>query len=75
MVLATVFALIVLLAFFVDQLARAFKEDVEDALSEAKTLRDCRQKVRVLFDFIPAPSMNLIYQIIVRKIPIRPKLG
>ena len=72
--LATIFALVMLLAFFVDQLTRALDEDFKEALIEAKTLRDCRQKVRVLFDFIPAASMNLIYQIIARKILIAPKL-
>ncbi len=72
--LATIFALVMLLAFFVDQLTRALDEDFKEALIEAKTLRDCRQKVRVLFDFIPVVSMNLIYQIIARKILIPPKL-
>ena len=40
-----------------------------------ETNRNCaRQKVRVLFDFIPTISMNLIYQIIAREINIRPQL-
>lgn len=72
--LSTVFALIMLLAFFVDQITRAVDESFEQALKEAKTLRDLRQKVRVLFDFIPTISMNLIYQIIARKVNIRPQL-
>ena len=72
--LSTIFALIMLLAFFVDQITRAADESFQEALKEAKTLRDLRQKVRVLFDFIPTISMNLIYQIIARKVNIRPQL-
>lgn len=72
--LSTVFALIMLLAFFVDQITRAVDESFDKALKEAKTLRDLRQKVRVLFDFIPTISMNLIYQIIARQVNIRPQL-
>lgn len=72
--LSTIFALIMLLAFFVDQITRAADESFQEALKEAKTLRDLRQKVRVLFDFIPTISMNLIYQIIARKVNIKPQL-
>lgn len=72
--LATIFALIMLLAFFVDQITRAKDASFEQALKEANTLRDLRQKVRVLFDFIPTISMNLIYQIIARQINIGPQL-
>ena len=72
--LATIFALIMLLAFFVDQITRAKDAAFKQALKEANTLRDLRQKVRVLFDFIPTISMNLIYQIIAREINIRPQL-
>lgn len=72
--LATNFALLTLLAFFVDQIMQAFDEHFELALEQAKTLRDLRQKVRVLFDFIPAVSMNFIYQIIARKITIGPQM-
>ncbi len=71
--LATIFALIMLLAFFVDQITRAVDTSFEQALKEAKTLRDLRQKVRVLFDFIPTISMNFIYLIIAREIDIRPQ--
>jgi hypothetical protein len=72
--LSTILALTMLLAFFVDQITRAIDKGFADALVEAKTLRDFRQKVRVLFDFIPTISMNFIYQIIARKVKIGPKL-
>jgi hypothetical protein len=72
--LSTVLALLMFLAFFVDQITRAFDQSFELALKEAKTLRDFRQKVRVLFDLIPSISMNFIYQIIARQIRIIPQL-
>jgi hypothetical protein len=72
--LSTVMALIMLLAFFIDQITKAYDQEFEHALLEAKTLRDLRQKVRVLFDFIPTKSMKLIYQIIARKVNLIPQL-
>lgn len=70
--LATIFALLMLLAFFIDQFTQAIDNSFEKALTEAKTLRDLRQKVRVLFDFIPTISMNFIYKIIAREIILQP---
>ena len=70
--LATIFALLMLLAFFIDQLTAALDQAFEKALQEAKTLRDLRQKVRVLFDLIPTISMNLIYKIIARELILQP---
>jgi len=55
-----------LLAFLVDQLTQLLDLDFQKALKAAKTFRDFRQKVRVLFDLIPCLSMNLIYKIIAR---------
>ena len=69
--LATVFALLMLLAFFIDQVTEALDETFDKALKAAKTLRDLRQKVRVLFDLIPTISMNLIYRIIAREVFLR----
>ena len=61
-----------LLAFFIDQITQALDQAFEKALQEAKTLRDLRQKVRVLFDLIPTISMNFIYKIIAREIILQP---
>jgi hypothetical protein len=65
--LSSLLALIMLLAFLVDQLTQATNVFFQKALKEAKTMRDFRQKVRVLFDFIPSVSMNVIYRIISRE--------
>lgn len=70
--LSSVFALMMFLAFLVDQLTQTLDKTFQKARKEANTARDFWQKVRVLFDFIPCISMNLIYQIIARDIKIRP---
>lgn len=70
--LSSLFAVMMLLAFLVDQLTQTLDKTFQKALIEAKTMRDLRQKVRVLFDLIPCVSMNLIYKIIARDIKIRP---
>ncbi|MEM1122976.1 MAG: transposase [Bacteroidota bacterium] len=68
--LSSLFATLMLLAFLVDQLTQTLDKAFQKALIAAKTLRDFRQKVRVLFDLIPCISMNLIYQIIARDLKI-----
>ena len=70
--LSTNFALLMLIAFFIDQMTQALDKTFDKALKEAKTLRDLRQKVRVLFDFIPTISMNFIYKIIAREVQLKP---
>lgn len=65
--LSSLLAIIMLLAFLVDQLTQALDSSFQKALKAAKTLRDFRQKVRVLFDLIPCVSMNVIYKIIARE--------
>lgn len=70
--LSSVFANMMLLAFLVDQLTQTLDKTFQKARQVANTARDFWQKVRVLFDFIPCVSMNLIYQIIARDIKIRP---
>lgn len=70
--LSTVFALLMLLAFFIDQITQALDTTFDKALKAAKTLRDLRQKVRVLFDLLPTISMNFIYKIIAKEIFLQP---
>lgn len=65
--LSSVLALVMFLAFLVDQLTSLLDATFQKALKAAKTLRDLRQKVRVLFDLIPCISMNMIYLIIARE--------
>ncbi len=68
--LSSLLACLMLLAFLVDQLVQELDVTFQKAVVEAKTLRDFRQKVRVLFDFIPCLSMNIIYSIIARDIKL-----
>jgi len=64
--LSSLLATLMLLAFLIDQLTQTLDVTFQKALKAAKTFRDLRQKVRVLFDLIPCISMNLIYRIIAR---------
>lgn len=66
--LCSLFATLMFLAFLIDQLTQALDNAFQKAVTAAKTMRDFRQKVRVLFDFIPCLSMSVIYKIISREI-------
>ena len=68
--LSSSFAVLMLLAFLIDQLTEVLDTTFKKAVVAAKTMRDFRQKVRVLFDFIPCLSMNIIYRIIARDIKL-----
>ena len=68
--LSSFFAILMMLAFLVDQLTQVLDKNFQKALEAAKTFRDLRQKVRVLFDLIPCISMNLIYKIIARDVKL-----
>ena len=68
--LSSILATLMLLAFLVDQLTQVLDASFQNALKAAKTFRDFRQKVRVLFDLIPCISMNVIYKIIARDLNI-----
>jgi len=69
--LSSTLATLMFLAFLVDQLTARLDTTFQKALKAAKTLRDLRHKVRVLFDLIPCISMNIIYLIIARERKIR----
>lgn len=68
--LASLLATLMFLAFLIDQLTQTLDDNFQKALIAAKTLRDFRQKVRVIFDLIPCISMNVIYKIIARDLKI-----
>lgn len=70
--LSTIFAHLMLLAFFVDQITATIDKVFSKALIAAKTLRDLRQKVRVLFDLVPDITMELIYKIIAKEVALKP---
>lgn len=68
--LSSLLATLMLLAFLVDQLTQTLDLAFQKALKTAQTLRDFRQKVRVIFDLIPCISMNVIFKIIARDIKL-----
>lgn len=68
--LSSLMATLMFLAFFIDQLTQILDSNFQKALKAAKTFRDFRQKVRVIFDLIPCISMNVIYKIIARDIKL-----
>lgn len=70
--LSSLFALLMFLAFLVDQITQSLDSLFNKALVAAHTLRDLRQKIRVLFDLIPCLSMNFIYKIIAKEIKLKP---
>lgn len=65
--LASTLAILMFLAFLVDQLTEATDSLFQKALKAARTMRDLRQKVRVIFDLIPCFSMNVIFEIIAKE--------
>lgn len=69
--LSSILAILMFLVFLIDQLTQVADKLFQKALKAAKTMRDLRQKVRVLFDFIPCMSMNVIYGIIARDIQLQ----
>lgn len=66
--LSIIFVLLMLLAFFVDQVTLFVDKAFQKALTVVKTFRDLRQATRVLFDLIPCDSFDTIYRIIARDI-------
>lgn len=62
--LATNFAILTFLAFLTDQIAQALDKAFQKALEICKTKRALWEKVRQVFDLLPALSMNAIYRFI-----------
>lgn len=62
--LCSVFALLMLLAFAVDQLAQAADTAFQKALAQFKTRKAFFKRVNAVFDLIPSLSMNAIYRFI-----------
>ena len=65
--LATNFALLTLLAFLTDQIAQHLDEAFQKARKQYKTKRAFWEKVRQVFDLLPAMSMNAIYRFVAKK--------
>ena len=62
--LATNFAILTFLAFLTDQIAQALDTAFKKALEVCQTKRALWEKVRQVFDLLPALSMNAIYRFI-----------
>lgn len=62
--LSTVFALLLLLAFLVDQIAQFADAHFQKAMAKFKTKKAFWYRVIVTFDALPCMSMNSIYQFI-----------
>lgn len=62
--LATNFAILTFLAFLTDQIAQCLDTAFQKALEICKTKRALWEKVRQVFDLLPALSMNAIYRFI-----------
>lgn len=68
--LSSVFALLMLLAFAVDQLAQAVDSTFKKAMAKFKTRKGFWKRVSAVFDIVPTKSMNAIYRFIAGEIQI-----
>lgn len=68
--LSSVFALVMLLAFMVDQLAQAADPAFQKAMRQYKTRQAFWKRVASIFDVIPSLSMNAIYRFIAGEIQL-----
>jgi hypothetical protein len=64
--LATNFAILTFLAFLIDQMAQCLDNSFPKALAVYQTKRAFWEKVRQVFDLLPAVSMNAIYRFIAK---------
>ncbi len=64
--LATNFAILTFLAFLTDQIAQCLDPAFQNALAVYRTKRAFWEKVRQVFDLLPALSMNAIYRFIAK---------
>lgn len=62
--LSSIFAMLMVLAFFVDQLAQANDQNFIKAMAKFKTRAGFWKRVSSVFDLIPSMSMNAIYKFI-----------
>lgn len=65
--LVTNFAILTFLAFLTDQIAQELDQMFQKAVQGFKTQRAFWEKVRQVFDLLPAKSMNAIYKFIAQK--------
>ena len=68
--LASNFALLMLLAFLVDQIAQHADQAFQKAWEYCKTKKLLWNKVRQIFDLLPCMSMNVIYRVISKEVTL-----
>lgn len=64
--LATNFAILTFLAFLVDQMAQHMDSMFQQARAKSKTFKAFWEKIRSVFNLLPAMSMNAIYRFIIK---------
>lgn len=65
--LTTNFAILTFLAFLVDQVAQHLDKDFQKAKAVCKSFKSLWEKVRAIFYFLSAMSMNAIYRFIIKR--------
>jgi len=68
--LASNFALLMLLAFLVDQIAQHADQAFQKAWEYCKTKKLLWNKIRQIFDLLPCMSMNVIYRVISKEVTV-----
>jgi hypothetical protein len=68
--LSTVFCLLMMLAFLIDQIQEIACNLYRTAKKTAGTYRDLWQSMRTLFEYVEVASWELLYQIIAKKVTI-----
>lgn len=69
--LATVFMLLMMLAFFVDQIQQGYNEFFQQAWDKAQSKKALWKKVRQKFDELQVDSMEMIYKLIIGLIKVQ----
>jgi len=69
--LADNFAILMLLAFLIDQIAQRLDKQFKKAWITANTKIDLWEKIRIYFDLVNCDSMNIIYKIIAKEIKVK----
>jgi hypothetical protein len=69
--LSSVFALLMLLAFAVDQIAQAADKAFQKAMAKFKTRQAFWKRIAAVFDILPCMSMNAIYRFVAGEIAIQ----
>jgi hypothetical protein len=68
--LATIFAILMFLAFLLDQIQQRFDKSFKKALLVAKSKINLWQKIRQIFNLIEVDSMDTIYKIINKEVKL-----